>query len=81
MTFVFYPTDSMADFYTSFDFMTLIDVLKTTLQFLNLNWNMANRPTLCLYLTESRLKLVCPSNLPPIPQIIFPPEETTFVSL
>jgi phosphorylase kinase alpha/beta subunit len=56
MTFVFYPTDSMADFYTSFDVMTLIDVLKTTLQFLNLNWNMAGRPTLCLYLTESRLK-------------------------
>jgi phosphorylase kinase alpha/beta subunit len=55
-TCVFYPTDSMADFYTSFDVMTLIDVLKTTLEFLNLNWNMAGRPTLCLYLTESRLK-------------------------
>ena len=56
MTFVFYPTDSMADFYTSFDVMTLIDVLKTTLQFLNMNWNTEGRPTLCLYLTESRLK-------------------------
>ena len=53
---MFYPTDSMADFYTSFDVMTLIDVLKTTLQFLNMNWNMAGRPTLCLYLTETRLK-------------------------
>ena len=58
-TCVFFPTDSMADFYTSFDVMTLIDVLKTTLQFLTLNWNMAGRPTLCLYLTERRLKCVC----------------------
>ena len=49
----------MADFYTSFDVMTVIDVLKMTLEFLNLNWNMAGRPTLCLYLTERRLKWVC----------------------
>ena len=27
-TVVFYPTDSMADFYTSFDVMILIDTLK-----------------------------------------------------
>eukprot|EP00731_Ephydatia_muelleri_P025986 Em0018g86a len=29
---------------------------QTTLQFLNLYWNMNSRPTLCLFLTESRLK-------------------------
>lgn len=51
----------MAEFYTSFDVMTLLDVLKTTLEFLNLNWNMPGRPTLCLYLTERRLKCVTES--------------------
>ncbi|KAL5467658.1 hypothetical protein EMCRGX_G031920 [Ephydatia muelleri] len=55
-TMIFYPTDSMVDFYLSFDGTFLIDVLKTTLQFLNLYWNMNSRPTLCLFLTESRLK-------------------------
>ena len=70
---MFYPTDSLVDFYTSYDVMTLIDtfmvlyygiyrhetILTTTqssMNFLNLYWNMNGKPTLCIYLTENRLK-------------------------
>lgn len=55
-TVVFYPTDSLVDFYTSYDVMTLIDTFKSSMNFLNLYWNMNGKPTLCIYLTENRLK-------------------------
>lgn len=42
------------------EYLTIFTDTQSSMNFLNLYWNMNGKPTLCIYLTENRLKWVHP---------------------